>query len=429
MCVVMPKYLQKRRRRWYAVLEIPKDLRAAFGKARFVQSLETESQTVAERKLHPLVGEWKRQIELARTSDQPLEALLAELERNSEGGDVLIGPGGQRLPVSAEELRSDELALRLEAYDAFSPNPKPIPQHLRDAAGVVFSGKTILSRDVDQFIERAQGTDRTKRQKRAKINRLTERFRFAEDVTEEIFYNWVEEELIGEQKLGRNTLRGNFGEWRRYWKWLRRRHGLELANPFDEDLCAELLRLAREPLLIEPWEVHEYWHLLNGAEDDTLRALIQLAAYTGLRREAICSLRLEDVLEDRFFIRKRKYEPFSREFPIHSTIKPLVERLVGESKNGMLLPLSPGRDDDYSELIGQRFGYYKRQLGYADTKRLHSFRHTVNNQLRYSDVPDFVIDLMLGWRVQRGSTGLTTYTKAHFPSMQAAIENVSYDND
>ena len=44
----MPSYLQKRRRRFYAVLEIPKTLRPHFGKPRFVRSLETDSRIVAE---------------------------------------------------------------------------------------------------------------------------------------------------------------------------------------------------------------------------------------------------------------------------------------------------------------------------------------------------------------------------------------------
>ncbi len=63
----MPSYLQKRRRRWYAVLEIPKSLRPRFhGKVRFVQSLETDSQTVAERRVMPVVVAWKKEIATAR---------------------------------------------------------------------------------------------------------------------------------------------------------------------------------------------------------------------------------------------------------------------------------------------------------------------------------------------------------------------------
>ena len=75
----MPTYQQMRVNRWYAVLEIPKDLRHAFPAtkarkdgetpkplSRFVQSLETESRTVAARRVLPVVIAWKKQIAAAK---------------------------------------------------------------------------------------------------------------------------------------------------------------------------------------------------------------------------------------------------------------------------------------------------------------------------------------------------------------------------
>ena len=62
----MPSYIEKRRRKYYAVLDIPKSLKAALGRRRFVQSLQTESVSVAERKVPPIVLEWKQMIAIAR---------------------------------------------------------------------------------------------------------------------------------------------------------------------------------------------------------------------------------------------------------------------------------------------------------------------------------------------------------------------------
>ena len=59
-------YLQKRRRRWYAIMEIPVALRTHFRKPRFVQSLESECRTVAERRVLPVVAGWKKEIAAAR---------------------------------------------------------------------------------------------------------------------------------------------------------------------------------------------------------------------------------------------------------------------------------------------------------------------------------------------------------------------------
>ena len=51
---------------WYAVLEIPKELRCHFGKARFKQSLQTDSLSQAKVRLWPIVAEWKVAIAVAR---------------------------------------------------------------------------------------------------------------------------------------------------------------------------------------------------------------------------------------------------------------------------------------------------------------------------------------------------------------------------
>ncbi|MEM9212712.1 MAG: DUF6538 domain-containing protein, partial [Pseudomonadota bacterium] len=75
----MPKYIEKRRRRWYAVLDVPKDLRDRFETRRLVKSLETESQTEAERLVLPVVARWKAEFVAARTGDVvPLEELAKQ---------------------------------------------------------------------------------------------------------------------------------------------------------------------------------------------------------------------------------------------------------------------------------------------------------------------------------------------------------------
>ncbi len=76
----MPTYLQKRRRRWYAILEIPAAIRPRFGnKPRFVQSLETDSHTVAERRVLPVITAWKKEIATAR--NEPVDDDVAYWRR------------------------------------------------------------------------------------------------------------------------------------------------------------------------------------------------------------------------------------------------------------------------------------------------------------------------------------------------------------
>ena len=67
----MPDYLIKQRQGWYAVLEIPKDVRAAIGKTRFKQTLKTDSRSEANFKVLAIVSDWKKQIALAREQPDP----------------------------------------------------------------------------------------------------------------------------------------------------------------------------------------------------------------------------------------------------------------------------------------------------------------------------------------------------------------------
>ena len=67
----MPDYLIKQRQGWYAVLEIPKDVRAEIGKTRFKQTLKTDSRSEANFKVLAIVSDWKKQIALAREQPDP----------------------------------------------------------------------------------------------------------------------------------------------------------------------------------------------------------------------------------------------------------------------------------------------------------------------------------------------------------------------
>src|ERR1700722_16619163 len=63
----MPTYLQKRRGRWYAVLERPKPLRPTFGgRPSFIPQLETNSKIVARGRVGPVVAGWQAEIDRAR---------------------------------------------------------------------------------------------------------------------------------------------------------------------------------------------------------------------------------------------------------------------------------------------------------------------------------------------------------------------------
>ena len=107
-----------------------------------------------------------------------------------------------------------------------------------------------------------------------------------------------------------------------------------------------------------------------------------MAAHTGARIEELCSLKLEQVLADRFKIEDAKTEAGWRIIPIHDDIKQLVARLKDESTDGYLISgLTFNQYQDRSNAIGKRFGRLKTSLGYGNDYVFHSFRKGLARQL------------------------------------------------
>ena len=63
----MAKHFEKRRRIYYAMLNIPVAVRPAFNnKRKLLKSLKTESISQAQVRVLPIIAEWKNQIEIAK---------------------------------------------------------------------------------------------------------------------------------------------------------------------------------------------------------------------------------------------------------------------------------------------------------------------------------------------------------------------------
>lgn len=72
-------YIEQRRRRWYFVLDVPQDVRHVVNKSRIVQSLQTESKTVAERSKGALLDHWKTNFARIRSGEAPIPETLTDV--------------------------------------------------------------------------------------------------------------------------------------------------------------------------------------------------------------------------------------------------------------------------------------------------------------------------------------------------------------
>lgn len=409
----MPRYLQKRRRVWYAVLEIPRALRPHFGgKVRLFRSLKTESQSEAEQRVLGVVAGWKAVFEAKRNGIPSNDAFLA-------------------LEMQAEELRNqgwDDHYIKdyqAEVAELFED------QELYQAVGAVHGDHIQFDRHIDEYISTTDGTPKTRDMKASDIKRFAEKFPYSDRVNRLQVIDWVERDLMAENGLSLATCRRIVSACRGYWAFLERYKKLDVPQPFEKVVPSASRKKTREDVKKrrKHFEGSDYQKLLKGSQgrSEALSALIQLGAYTGARIEEICSLPLKNVTEDRLRIEDAKTSAGEREIPIHPRIKSLVDQLKKSSTDGYLLSgLTLNKYGDRSNAIGKQFGRLKKELGYGPDYVFHSLRKGVATQLEANEVPENVAARLLGHEFRTMTYGLYSGGMLPFQMLEDAINKVDW---
>lgn len=416
----MPKYLQKRRRRWYAVLDIPKALRPALGgHARFVESLKTESLTEAERKVPQVIGQWKALIEAVRRGDP---APLADHQATA------LAWREQLDSITDEEEREGVESAMVELAkerDRASPGQ----------GTAMFKLATRQWEQTDELLEDWLATldneAKTKDMKRSDVRRFSQRFRHTKDVGRQAVLDWVHH-LLHQEHLSPATVRRIISACRGYWGFLRERgSAVGTGDPFSKAVRPASRKKSKAQIAAQrkAFTPEHVVLLLSAAEtkgDTPLLHLIWLAMWTGCRIEELCGLRLGHVKTDRLQIEDAKSEAGWREVPVHSQLLPLVRELSETSKDGFLLSgLTTNKYGDRSNAIGKRFGHLKTAQGFGRDYVFHSFRKTVATQLEAAGVQESVSARILGHDVPTMTYGLYS-GGVPFGVKQEALENLSY---
>ena len=399
----MPKYLQKRRRQWYAILEIPKILRQQLGRPRFVQSLETESLSVAEKKVLPVIVGWRRQIDLARGADIGTDdELLAAVMR--------VRRDTQRAKVDGRELVELQMAQEEVAMmEALGPNNDYSGDDALFNAVNIAHGKTHLLREhIEEFLASRDVAPKTTDMQRRDLGLFADKFQYAHDATRPKVMDWVNVTLGAEQNLSLGTRSRMISAARVYWDYLEKNKGLTIPSPLYKVLPPKPKKKTKAMIEAQrkAFRVADYHKLLEGCVDDTLKDLITLAAYTGCRIEELCILKLENISDDKVEIVDAKSEAGWRTIPIHHHIAQTVARLVATSTDGYLLSgLTFNKYGNRSNAIGKSFGRLKRQVGYGESYVFHSFRKGFATQLENANIPVNVSARLMGHEVQGQTFG------------------------
>ncbi|ODC01528.1 hypothetical protein A3197_03380 [Candidatus Thiodiazotropha endoloripes] len=153
-----------------------------------------------------------------------------------------------------------------------------------------------------------------------------------------------------------------------------------------------------------------------------------IAIHTGMRRDEICSLQVEDCTDGAFKVREGKTASAVREVPIHSAIKPLIGSLIDSRDTGPLIKgLVPGGPDMRpSWNIGKVFGRVKKSLGFGKDYVFHGLRHTFITKMEQADVSGILIERIVGHKSH--ALAFNTYSKGQtIEAMREAIEKVQYN--
>lgn len=373
-------HILKQRRVWSAVLDVPKDVRSVFGKARFKHTLKTESETEAEYLSGPFIKEWKTAIKLAR---------------EGRVGDALALEESVGRPAFTSQDQLEGYQEHVLLPEAESLEDRVGLEHAKRFYDITSGAKGNLTHHVEDWLKYKAIGEKQEDMYRSDLIKLEETHKFTDEIDRKAAKEYVRKLL---EDASPKTVKRKLSVFRGYWGWLAEfdvipeeksfiwndiklpKHKEEETRPLTEDGLERIVK-----------RIHQLG-------DTDLLKLTVLAMYTGARIDELTSLKAEDISEGHLEIREAKTDAGERMVPLHPYIEPLVKQMISESSDGYLLSGQPrNKYGDRSNAIGKRFGRVKKSLGFADrVETFHSIRGTVAQKLKNAKIEEFIAADILG---------------------------------
>jgi integrase len=369
------------RNKYYAVLDVPRDVRKIIGKSRFKKTLETDSRKVAVRRAAPLIAMWRSDIQTARDGNKSARTLDIEYHR--------------RTLASLSNDRDEDGESEQGTYFGVLTDMADDMEMEEDGKGVAFIKRvtgewTDTDAHIDDWLVSLSDTEKTKDMKRRDVELFATKFPIVQNVTKKEVKAWCISQMT-EGGLKFATVNKSLGAVRSYWAYLQ---SIEvIPQDFKPLHDLGIKRKQDKDSETRPFTAKAVVDLQRAAAalgDKELADLIRLAMWTGARIEELCSLKVENVTKDAIQIIDAKTPSGWREVPIHSKLKPTMKRLVKDSADGfVMLGLSENKYGDRSNAIGKRFGRLKTGKGFRPrVETFHSIRKTVTTLLENAGVPE-----------------------------------------
>jgi integrase len=413
-------HVELRYNTYYAVLQVPKDVRGVLGKVKFYKSTETRDLVLAEKRAAALVLSWKQQIEAARfTVEDPILASALDLMRQGK-------ESGKRLLV-ADLIDEEEDVIRMQhggvAADVFRSvaTGKPLLDSFAAGWKQHQMKKGLQTKTVDQMS--------------SDLVLLFAAFPTSDYLTYDLVNNWILD-IAKKAELSASSVNRIMSSCRNFYVYLKFVNELPKLN-IDPFIVPDQFKRSKNKNAINKvnsWlpfaqnEVVDLYNLSIKNNDVDLSNLILIGAYTGARIEELCSLRLSDIniIDSSFQVVDAKTVAGNRVVPIHSSIQPKIEELISNSKDGYLLSgLTLNKYGDRSNAIGKRFGRMKLNAGYSSLYVFHSIRKTLITALENAGVSENCTADIVGHEKPRITYGLYS-GGASLQNKRDAIELVFY---
>ena len=411
------KYLELKGNTWMVFMDVPKDLRKHFGKARLKKSLGTSDAGLAEQWKHQYIADWKMQIAIAR-NDPDMEI--------GEVSDAI-----NAMNKFLDQMNLSPQMRHLMAAKYFNPDIPNLSEEQQSKRTRAFGGVTSTLANtadyIDEFFDYAKYAPEVHIEgKRYMTDVFVKKFPVFETISTEQLVTYCDARLRGtdgKQPWSRVTLRKNLNFAKKYWEYCAQRYtGAPNLIDYDRILPKEIKTKATRKNSDEAnkaYSVDEVYLLLDAAVkkaeatnrhgDHNLVDLIRLGMYTGCRIEELCQMKLADVTADSFIIRDSKTESGQRLVPMHKEVSQVVERLKQSSIDGFLLSgeSTANATGKRSKGLSQRFSRHKQELGFGNkVYTFHSFRSTLAKRFESAGVEEIRAARIIGHKVKSMTYGI-----------------------
>ena len=448
-----PRYLRLVHNTWYCELVIPKDVKHFFGnKTKFHKTTgcKSDQTKLAEIQAMKMVYEWKREIKQARSnSNDPIFNNALSLRRyikEYESYDKTNLPKDFPKELDIELFKDQVLDSVLEEIEEIEKESGI--EVANDISNVAFGKRSYLKNlisdwEVNELSRRLE--PKTVDGRKSNLNLICQTFPTIDRLfKEDSIKNW----LISLHSSGQYTA-SRIGKicdagksFYNYLEEIGEFKGYQtthlLSNPFivPKQLRIGKNRKSKQQYYKKEWiplTVDEviccYQEVFNKGDDQQLLDLIQIGAYTGMRIEEICSLKIDDIdiKLGSFKVTDSKTISGIREVPIHSKLKIRIKQLIKNSEDGYLISgLTMNKYQDRSNAIGKRFGRLKTGLGFPSLKVFHSIRKTVSTTFENNEVLENIVADIIGHDKPRMTYGKYS-SGTNLKIKQEKIELLNYD--